>query len=166
MEQSRRKAGRRDSDRVLGKVIEILRVIEKMSKGESVDFTETYADLVGLKDQVGRRKEDRQLGEALCTTIGSIACNLVSPAEESPKTSEEPLRKVRITKMGGARGKMQAVIVGWEESPPQVGKIYRVFQENGSVIRTTPVTRVSPGYVQTRNSLYQLEVVEDRDTNA
>jgi hypothetical protein len=148
---------------MLEKVLEILRVLEKISKGENVDFTESFADLVGLKDQLGRRQEDRQLGEALCTVIGSIATNLVGAEDDRGETPDGVLRKVKLTRVSGGKGKPQPAIVGWEEHPPRVGQIYRVFQENGSVVRTSPITRFAGGYVQTRNSLYQIEVVEEKD---
>jgi hypothetical protein len=160
MTENRRKEIRRETDRVLDKLLETLQVVEKISRGEQADFTEAYADLVGLKNQLGRREVDRRIGDALCATIGAIASNIGHPGETKEQPAEERLRRVRLTKVSGGKG--HATIAGWEEAPPEVGKSYRVFQENGSVVRTSPITRVSEGFVQTRNSLYQLEILGEQ----
>ena len=157
MEDNRRKEIRRETDKVLEKLLETLQVVEKISRGEDADFTEAYADLVGLKDQIGRRNQDRRMGDALCATIGAIASNIGRPAETKEQPAEEGLRRVQLTRVSGGKG--QTSVSGWEESPPEVGRSYRLFQENGSVLRTSPITRISEGYIQTRNSLYQLAVI-------
>jgi hypothetical protein len=157
----RRREPRRESDRILLKVLEILRVVERLSRGEDVDFTESYADLVGLKDQLGRRKEDRELGEALCATIGAIACNVTQTGTRDQQTGK---RRVRLTRLGGGKGELNKVIEGWEDGEPRVGKSYRVFQDSGRVIRTSPLTRVSGEFLQSRNSLYQLEVIGETNS--
>ncbi len=158
MTAERRKELRRESDRILLKMVEILRVVEKLSRGEQVDFTEAYADLVGLKNQLGRRKEDRDLGEALCATVGAIACNV---AQQGPGSYQGGRRRVRLTRLGGGKGQTHRVIEGWENGEPQLGKSYLIFQDSGRVVRTSPLTRVSGAFLQTRNSLYQLEILGD-----
>jgi len=158
MAAERRKEQRRESDRILVKILEILQVVEKLSQGEKVDFTEAYADLVGLKDQLGRRKEDRDLGEALCATVGAIACNV---AQKGTQGQEIGRRRVRLTRLGGGKGETHRVIEGWENREPQLGKSYLIFQESGRVVRTSPLTRISGAFLQTRNSLYQLEIIGD-----
>lgn len=158
MVAERRKEPRRESDRILSKMLEILRVVEKLSRGEDVDFTEAYADLVGLKGQLGRRKEDRDLGEALCATVGAIACNVAQKGTQGQQASR---RRVRLTRLGGGKGETHRVIEGWENGEPQLGKSYLIFQESGRVVRTSPLTRISGGFLQTRNSLYQLEIIGD-----
>ncbi|MEJ5376571.1 MAG: hypothetical protein WHX93_08330 [bacterium] len=158
MAAERRKEQRRESDRILMKILEILRVVEKLSRGEQVDFTEAYADLVGLKDQLGRRKEDRELGEALCVTVGAIACNV---AQRGSSGQQMGRRRIRLTRLGGGKGETHRIIEGWENEEPRVGKSYLIFQEGGRVLRTSPLTRISGAFVQTRNSLYQIEILDD-----
>ena len=70
-------------------------------------------------------------------------------------------RKVKITKVLGKRTgiKLQASFVGVEDTPPEVGKSYRVFVESGKMLRTTPVSQVLPDFIKTQNSLYKIEVL-------
>jgi hypothetical protein len=159
MEQNRRQQARRRTDRALQETIEILRVLERISRGEDGDFGEQYADLVGLKDRLGRREEDRRLGESLCSAIEAIATNIGSLLEKDKR-----LRKVRVTKMSGRKGaqvEVQSSVVGWEEMRPRVGKSYRLFKDDGGVFRSAVVMKVVPGYFQTQNSLYRVEVVQE-----
>lgn len=155
-EGERRRESRRTSDRVLVKILEILKVVERMSRGERVDFTETYADLVGLKDRLGRRREDRELGEALCAIIGAIACSV---ADTDAQAARPQRRRVRLTRLGGGKGEQLRVIEGWEEEEPQEGKSYRILQDNGRLVRTSTLTRVSGEFLQSRNSLYKIQVL-------
>lgn len=154
----RRQQSRRNSDKVLGKILEVLRVVERLSKGEDVDFTEAYADLVGLKDQLGRRREDRELGEALCVTLGSIASNIVSLTARGADYTRK--RKVRLRRCGGGLQILDTIIEGWEQQPPVVGKSYVVLQENGRFIRTSSITKITGKFLHTRNSVYELEILE------
>ncbi len=158
----RRQQPRRNSDKVLRKILEVLRVVERLSRGEDVDFTEAYADLVGLKDQLGRRKEDRELGEALCVTLGSIASNIVGGSKR-PESTFTPKRKVRLLRRAGGSGRTDAVIEGWEQHPPVLGKSYVVLQENGRFVRTSSLTKITGNVLQTRNSIYELEILEEED---
>lgn len=170
MAQEQRKKTRRHSDRVLRKVVEILQILEKLSEGEQVDFTEAYADLVGMKDQLGRRKEDRRLGDDLCATLGTTAAIIVqhaaepvpAPAPAPARAHEERLRKVRLTKASQTKKGADAAVVGWEESPPALGKSYKIFTDTGGVFRTSILVKVAPGYIRTRNSLYEVQVLEVR----
>ncbi len=157
--KDRRRTQRRDSDRVLKETVEILKILEEISRGEEGDYSEHFADLVGLKDRLGRRKEDRRLGETLCSTLESLATNLQQLVKR-----RGDLRKVRITKVSGRKGArlgLQIVIVGWEEERPCVGKNYRLFKEDGGIFRSALVTRVTEDYFQTQNSLYRLEVLHE-----
>jgi hypothetical protein len=118
----------------LKETVEILKILEEISRGEEGDYSEHFADLVGLKDRLGRRKEDRRLGETLCSTLESLATNLQQLVKR-----RGDLRKVRITKVSGRKGArlgLQIVIVGWEEE-------------------------VTEDYFQTQNSLYRLEVLHE-----
>jgi hypothetical protein len=159
MDPNRRQQVRRRTDRALQETIEILRVLEKISRGEGGDFGEQYADLVALKDRLGRREEDRKLGESLCSAIEGIATNIGSLLEK-----DKPLRKVQVIKMSGrknAQVEVQSAVVGWEESRPRVGKNYRIFKDDGGIFRSAVVVKVIPGFFQTQNSLYRVEVLQE-----
>ncbi len=159
MAANRRKAPRRHSDKAIEETVQILQILEKLSQGEEIDFTEHYADLVGMKNRIGRRQDDRQVGESLCVAIEALAGNIVHLFSK-----EKGLRKVRLTKMSGkkdARVKVQSAVVGWEETRPHVGRTYRVFKDDGGVLRSAVVTKVMPGFFQTQNSLYKIEVLHD-----
>jgi hypothetical protein len=154
----RRKEKRRHGDRVLIRTVEILHMLEKISSGKEADYTEYYADLVGVKDMVGRRQTDRKLGDTLCSTIANVAANIHGLLARA-----KALRKVRITKMRGkipSRVAVRASVVGWEAKRPRVGKKYRLYKDDGGVFRSALVTEVKPGFFQTRNSLYRVEVLE------
>lgn len=160
MENKRQIKIRRQSDRVLQKTVEILQILEKRAKGEDVDFTEAYAELVGMKDQLGRRKEDHRLGETLCITIEGLADTMSRPVPSKAESREDSHRKVRLTKMSGDKSQGKA-IVGWEDKAPLVGQGYRVFREDGGIILTSVVIKVASGEIRTRNSVYQIEVLEE-----
>jgi hypothetical protein len=146
-------------DRVLRKTVEILGILERMSRGEAADFSEAYADLVGLKHQLGKREEDHKLGESLCGIIGALANNL-SGLRSDHRRHHERFRKVRLTKVRGESA-VEIAMVGWEFDLPVVGKPYRVIKEDGGTIHTSVVTRVDSGNLQTKNSVYQVEVLEE-----
>lgn len=160
MEKNRRERIRRGSDLVLQKLLQVLRILEKVSRGEDADFSEAYADLVGMKDQLGRRAEDRKLGESLCAIIEAIATNLGRPIQTKEQPSEDRTRKIRLTKIKGKKDLKKAV-VGWEEKPPEVGQRYRVFKDDGGIVNTSAVTKVASDHLQTENSVYLLEVLDE-----
>lgn len=101
MEQNQRKKPRRNSDRLLQKTAEILRILERIYRGEEADFSEAYADLVGMKDQLGRRREDRELGDSLCASIEAIASHLGRPVRTEERRREGRLRGIRLVDMPG-----------------------------------------------------------------
>jgi hypothetical protein len=157
MEKNRRKTVRRGSDLVLQRTVEVLRALERTSIGEEADFTEAYADLVGAKDKLGRRREDREIGESLCASISAIAENLSRCSRADKEAREEQPRKIRLTKI--REGAADGAHVGWEEGSPVIGQSYRLFTEAGGVIRTSAVTEVGCGFIQTLNSRYRIDVL-------
>lgn len=155
MVENRRRKVRRDSDRLLEKILNTLRVIERLSEGEEEEeFTEHYADLVGLMHKMGRRQRDHKIGEAICTTFEAVANNLHRLLEKQGRK-----RKVKLVKVSGS-GEPEAPIVGWELLPPDVGKRYLVFDDKGSVYSTSPITMITDGQIHTRHSVYEIEVLE------
>ena len=81
---------------MLNLTVKVLQNLQRLSEGEDVDYTEDYADLVALKDQVGRREEDKKLGTVLCSTVEAVASNIGRLLKQ-----EQGTRKVRITKASG-----------------------------------------------------------------
>jgi hypothetical protein len=61
--------------------------------------------------------------------------------------------------------KLYARVTGLERNPPLVGERYRIVLEDGSVLHTSVVTKVTPGYFQTENSVYEIEMVEMSSTS-
>ena len=158
MDEDRRGKKRRRGDHVLQRTIEVLEKLEKISEGNIEDFTEHYADLVGVKDLVGRRKRDRTVGELLCSTIESLATNLDTLLQQ-----DQSLRKVRITKMRGKKTSRVAVhtsVVGWEAEQPSVGDRYQLYKDGGGIFRSAVVTEVKSEYFKTKNSTYRIEVLD------
>jgi hypothetical protein len=72
MNKDRRKEIRRDTDRVLRQVVCVLQLPDKISRGEDVDYNDAYNELVEMKDRLGRRQEDQQLGTLLCSTFETL----------------------------------------------------------------------------------------------
>jgi hypothetical protein len=69
-------------------------------------------------------------------------------------------RRVRIRKIVGqnAKDRFPVLFTGWEQNPPEVGKHYRISIDERKIFSSSPVTRV---YIQTKNSLYSIEYVQD-----
>lgn len=158
--QDRRSQIRRRSDRALRHTVEILKLLDRMLKGEKVDFGEYYADLVGMRCSLGRREEDKVLAESLCSALGVLAADIQGLTGQS-----KTLRRVRLTKMSGrsnAALEVHSAFVGWEQDRPKVGSNYTVFKDEGGVFRSAMVIRVREGEFQTRNSIYRVEVLEER----
>jgi len=157
MRKKRRKHTRRAEDKILTLTVKVLQNLQRLSEGEDVDYTEDYADLVAMKDQVGRREEDKKLGTILCSTVEAVASNISRLLKEERST-----RKVRITKASGKNHvpvRPFSSVEGWEAEQPKVGEKYRLYTHDGHVFATSPVTAVKSDYLQTQNSLYRIEVL-------
>jgi hypothetical protein len=158
MKEDRRKNTRRQSDRILVQTVAILKILEKISRGEIEDPTDYFTDLSVLIDQVGRRQEDRKVVKRLFSSLEAVANNLNKLLEK-----QRTLRQVKIIKMSGRKTQPIAVntpIEGWEAERPKMGDCYRVYKDDGGVFSSSPVTEVQPGYIRTQNSFYRLEVLE------
>lgn len=160
MERERRKGPRRGADEALRQAVEAIEALDRLAKGEKVDFGEYYADLVAMRNSLGRRSEDKQLADSLCTTLESLANNIQELLQNG-----RALRRVRIKKVRGKESVAigpGTVIEGWEEARPQVGRSYRVFRDDGGVFRSAVVVKVGKGMFETKNSVYAIEVLEER----
>jgi hypothetical protein len=72
-------------------------------------------------------------------------------------------RRVKITKLLGKEIdiKLRSTFVGFEVMPPEEGKGYRLALDDGRMLHTSPVVQVMPRFIETQNSLYELEILEE-----
>jgi hypothetical protein len=148
---------RRQSDRFFREMDRILEILANMSEGRREDFGEQFANLVGVKNSLGRRLEDKKLGDAICYNMERLASNIARLVG-----GKAGLRKVRIRKVTGKEDAVVAkdrVLLGWEEAPPREGKSYCMYMEGGGIFRSALVTQVLKDHFRTRNSLYEIEEV-------
>ncbi len=78
-------------------------------------------------------------------------------------------RKVRISKVDGRAGESfpeGTVREGWEKEPPQVGKRYCVYLDNGKIYRTGFIRKVGARAFQTGYSVYLLDVLASGDSES
>jgi len=72
-------------------------------------------------------------------------------------------RKVVVTKLIGSKDKvprLQTALAGIEMAPPVVGKCYEVKLNDGHLfLRTSLLSKISDGYIHTRNSVYKVKVL-------
>jgi hypothetical protein len=47
-----------------------------------------------------------------------------------------------------------------------VGKRYLIFEDEGKVFATSPVTKVTETHIHTKSSVYRIEVLGDEDVPA
>jgi hypothetical protein len=158
MEKNRTKKTRWDVDSILRRIRSILRALEKIIEGEEeLDFGEIYADLVGLMQHFSRCKVDKEIRDALNTTSKALAARLAHLFRKIKQN-----RKVRLIKIRGSHGlvsRLPLPIIGLELAPPLLGERYLVIRERGTLLCTSPVTSISDRHIRTRNSVYQIEVL-------
>jgi len=155
--KERRQEIRRRGDLFILELKAMLEILVDMSRGRRVEFGEQFANLVGVKNTLGRRMDDKKSAEVICYLIEQIASNL---ADHFGK--QTGLRHVRIRKVTGRDAAVVAkdrTFPGWEEAPPQIGKIYCLYLHGGGIFRTTLVTQVEGNHFHTRNSLYEIQQI-------
>jgi hypothetical protein len=162
MEKDRRKRAQRGSDLFMAMTTKVLVFLEMLSRGEDADFDAAYAELVGVKDRLGRREADHKTAEELCAAVRAIATSVTPRVTGAVKGGEEQLRRVRLTKVSRRRPGDDTSVMGWEMKRPALGKSYLVYTDKGSVFRTSVVVKMVSGYIRTRNSAYQIDLLEDR----
>lgn len=156
--KDRRRQVRRRGDLFLRELQSMLQILLDMSRGSKVEFGEQFANLVGRKDTLGRRVDDKKNAEVICHYIEQLGSAL---AQHFGK--ETGLRHVSIRKV---KGKTEAAITkdkvlsGWEEALPQAGKIYCLYLHGGGIFRSTPVIEVQNNSFRTRNSLYEVHQIK------
>jgi hypothetical protein len=154
----RRENLRRQSDLFVRELSSVLEILAKMSEGKKENFGEQYSRLVGMQNPLGRRDEDKRLGNRICYFLERLASNLARMVG-----SEAGLRKVKIRKVTGkdeAAVAKDKIFTGWEESPPQVGKGYCLYLEGGGVFRSARVTQTLKDVFRTANSVYEIEEIQ------
>lgn len=113
-------------------------------------------EVVSLETVNHREIEDHDIIEDSGTSEG------VEPAELWEMYHKAEHRKVIVTKVIGPRNSgptFRTPLSGIEVAPPVVGKPYQVQLKEGTLLRTTVVTKLSKGHIQTENSVYRVEVL-------
>jgi hypothetical protein len=89
-----------------------------------------------------------------------IHATAATPIERfAPETISE---RVKVTRIKGPSLKgFPASFVGYQESPPEIGRPYRVITEQGWHFRTSIVREVGDGYIKTQNSEYRIELLDE-----
>jgi hypothetical protein len=157
--QRRQAQPRRSSDRLLMETIKVHRTLLDLLQGKSGNIMGALRRLAELGLDLGRREEDKQIGEALTRGLGEIAQRLLELG-----VIEQLPRKVRITKVLGKNDSKFPVgtqRIGWEMELPKIGQSYCLYMDNGKVFRTGEVADLSPTHFRTTNSVYELEVLEE-----
>ena len=157
---------RRGSDVLIIQIVEYLRILSTIIDGEDYDFGEPLADLIGMKEEIGRRQDDEELIDELCGLLEKISVALVEKKKlleiAEGKLPGKKGRRVRLTKLESIGKSDQTVgttIDGWERMKPVEGKIYVIYKDNGKVYKTTALTKLYEDRFQTRNSIYKIEVI-------
>jgi hypothetical protein len=72
--------------------------------------------------------------------------------------------RVRVTKMDGRpiMG-LPVSFVGYEEYPPEVGRPYSVFADEGVHFRSSAVTEIGDNVIRTQGSEYRIELLDERE---
>jgi hypothetical protein len=127
--------------------------------------------------KTGTRTSDRRVAAAQSSgrTIGRSAIKerpdrlekgrtLTQSAENRkiPISKHQTAKKVKLTKVAGDKeGGPTDPVVGYELSPPAVGKSYRIRTVRKTVVMTSAVLEVGPDFVRTRNSYYERQELDE-----
>jgi hypothetical protein len=156
--QERRQQVRRKSDLFFREISVMLHILANMSEGKVEEFGEQFANLVGVKNTLGRRIDDKKLGDDICFSVERLASNLADLVG-----SRGGLRKVRIRKVTGKYAgvvEKDKILLGWEEAPPQEGKSYCLYIVGGGIFRSAKVTQALQDHFRTRNSIYEIQQID------
>ncbi len=151
---------RRKTDRLIRETMDVQRTILNLLHGKKADFAMGLRRMQLLGRDLGRRAEDRRLGEALSEGLEGIARRLL----ELGIIDQLP-RKVRLKKVLGVSGSKFSVgleRVGWEMELPKLGERYCLYMDDGRLFRTGEVTEYGNDHFRTGNSVYEIQVLEQR----
>lgn len=160
----RRAAIRRSSDHLLMETIKVHRTLLELLHGKSANLSAALRRLEQMGLDLGRREEDKKMGEALKGGLDAIAKRLLELG-----IIEQLPRKVKVIKVLGKDGSSFPVgteRVGWEMDLPRLGQRYCLYLEDGRVFRTGEVTEMGQGHFRTGNSVYELQVLEEDSTGS
>lgn len=149
---------RRGSDKVIREIIRFNRILLDILEGRPGPFLDHPLKLEEVRELLGRRKEDRQLAGQLVEGLKDIINRLV----ELGVISKMP-RRVRIIKISGSldstfpEGTWRE---GWEKEEPRVGIRYCLYQDNGKIYKTSPITKILEDGFETVFSVYRLQIIE------
>jgi hypothetical protein len=151
---------RRKTDRLIRETMNVHRIILDLLQGRKGDFAKALRQMQVVGSSLGRRAEDRKLGEALSQGVEGIARRLL----ELGIIDQLP-RKVRLRKVLGVSGSKFPVgleRVGWEMDVPKAGERYCLYMDDGRLFRTGEVTEQSNDHFRTGNSVYEIEEVAEK----
>lgn len=155
----RRARTRRSSDQLLMETIKVHRTLLELLHGKSANLSAALRRLEKMGLDLGRREEDKRMGEALTGGLDAIAKRLLDLG-----IIEQLPRKVRVIKVLGKENSSFPVgtqRVGWEMDLPRLGQRYCVYLDDGRVFRTGEVTEMGQGHFKTGNSVYEIQVLEE-----
>lgn len=150
---------RRSSDRLLLETIKVHRTLLELLHGKSANLSAALRRLEEMGLDLGRREQDREMGEALTGGLEAIARRLLELG-----IIEQLPRKVKVIKVLGKESSAFPVgteRVGWEMDLPRPGQRYCLYLEDGRVFRTGEVTELGQNHFRTGNSVYELQVLEE-----
>ncbi len=159
MVKERRGGARRSSDLLIRQTMEFHRAIIDIMEGRGGDLPSLLRMARQTVVDLGRREEDRRLGELLSAGLEGLARRLVELG-----VIEQVPRKVRLRKvLGKSNDKFPIGVekLGWEMDLPKVGERYCLYLDDGRVFRTGEVLEYGEEHFRTRNSVYEIRVVQE-----
>jgi hypothetical protein len=159
MDVDQRNSVRRKTDQLLLETIRVHRVLLSMLQGKGGNMSSALRRLQQLGVDLGRRDDDRRLGQTLSEGLIGIANRLL----ELGIIDQLP-RRIRLTKiLGKSNGKFPVGMekVGWEMEIPKVGERYCLYLDDGRVFRTGQIAEYGDDRFRTGNSVYKIEVMEE-----
>lgn len=164
MVKEKREGARRSSDRLIRQTMEFHRGIIDIMEGRGGDLPALLRMVRQMGVGLGRRDEDRKLGELLSAGLEGLARRLVELG-----VIEQVPRKVRLRKVLGKSNEKFPVgmeKLGWEMDLPKVGERYCLYLDDGRVFRTGEVMEYSEEHFRTRNSVYEIHVAQDEGSRS
>ncbi len=163
MVKEKREGARRSSDRLIRQTMEFHRAIVDIMEGRGGDLDSVLRMVRQMGVGLGRREEDRRLGELLSAGLEGLVRRLV----ELGVIQQVP-RKVRLRKVLGKTDEKFPVgmeKLGWEMDLPKVGERYCLYLDDGRVFRTGEILEYGEGHFRTRNSVYEIRPLQEKGTS-
>lgn len=158
MKGQKKRRSRRISDRLIRETVHFHRALLNLIRGKKGDLGPVLYRLNQLAALLGRREEDRKLGQEFIESLEDITDHLLKLG-----VIERLPRKVRLRKVMGKqveRFPTGMERVGWELERPRRGEHYCIYLGEGRVFRTGKVEDCDLYHLRTVNSHYEIEVLE------